>query len=72
MNSFIITLLLFIVLLLFNQSPVLVLWNQLENWLVMTMPCATKLTVVLRVYAKITILVMAGLLDQAVKQVINN
>lgn len=49
----------------------MVLWNQLEELLVMTMPCATKMMVPLRVDAEIPFLVMAGLLDQAVMKVIN-
>ena len=50
----------------------MVLWCQLQNLFVMKMPCATKVMVPLRVYAEIPILVMAGLLDQAVTNKVSN
>lgn len=47
------------------------LWNQLEESFVMTMPSATKMMVPLHVDAEIPFLAMAGPLDQAVMKVIN-
>jgi len=63
---------LLLLLLLFTQSPALVLWNQLEELLALKMPCASKIKVPLHVYVEITILVMAGPVEQAVMKVSNN
>ena len=48
------------------------LWNQLEELLALKMPCASKIKVPLHVYVEITILVMAGPVEQAVMKVSNN
>ena len=47
------------------------LWNGLENLPVLKMPYASKMMVPLHVHVEIPILVMAGLLDQAVLKVNN-